>query len=246
MTARMSAAATLTWLLLALGGAVHANEVVSVGRIDMQLPGEGWQSFAVPDQGNAMSGAGETYRQQTETRVVWRRDANQTIDAVFVVRANLSGKGRFSGIAYSDARCEGPAGTFTEGDAPGVAAKSFRCLFVSQPGAVRLPDGLLQQLQGALGQQGWKQAPSMHLIVAKQYANTGAFADVTALLVPDVLPEFAEASAQTADPLPAGVSMASVHWGRMLQKAVTDSVYSVWGKLPVPDFLPSGAPSRSN
>lgn len=246
MTTKLSAAATLTWLLLALGGTVQATEVVSVGRVDIQLPGEGWQSHAVPDQGNAISGIGLTHRQQTETRVLLRRAPDQTIDAVFIVRANVTGKGRFSGVRFPDARCEGPAGTFAEGDPPSPAARSFRCLYVSAPGAVGDPVTYFRQMQSALDVTSWKLAPSMHLMAAKQYANTGAFLDVTALVAPEALPTLTDATGQAAEPLPAGVTPASVQWGRLLQKAVTDSVYSIRGKLPVPELLPSGAPSRSH
>ena len=136
MNRKSNAVAALTSLLLAWGGAVQATEVVSVGRVDLQLPGEGWQSLAVPDQGNEFSGSGVTQRQQTETRLLWRRAPDQTIDALFIVRANVSGKGRFSGVSYADARCEGPPETFAEGDPPGPAARSFRCLIVTPPGTV--------------------------------------------------------------------------------------------------------------
>ncbi|MBA4265791.1 MAG: hypothetical protein C0453_11960 [Comamonadaceae bacterium] len=246
VTKKSIAAATLTWSLLAFGVTVQATEVASVGRVEMRLPGEGWQTYGVTDHGIAMSGGSVTRQQQTDTTVLVRRAPDETIDAVFIVRANATGKGRFSGVVFPDARCEGPAGTFVEGDPPSPAARSFRCLFVSQPGAVSLPDDFLQQLPGALGDQGWKLAPIMHLMAAKQYANTGAFLDVTVLMAPEVLPALTDATGQAAEPLPAGVTPASVHWGRLLQKAVTDSVYSIRGKFPVPDFLPSGAPSRSN
>jgi hypothetical protein len=86
---RKSSAAALTWLVLAWSAAVHATEVVSVGRVDMQLPGEGWQSLAVPDQGNEFSGSGVTQRQQTETRLLWRRAPDQTIDPFDSVWAKL-------------------------------------------------------------------------------------------------------------------------------------------------------------
>lgn len=246
MTRKSNAVAALTWLLLAWGGTVQATEVVSVGRVDVQLPGEGWQSHAVPDQGNAMSGQSVSHKQQAETRILLRLRPDQTIDAVFTVRANVSGIGRFSGIAYSNARCEGPAGVFAEGDAPSPAARSYRCLFVTQAGTVRSEDPFFKQLLGLLDEKGWKLAPSMHLILAKQYAYTGAFADVTALVAPEVLPVFSAKSGPSAEPLPAGVSAASVQWGRLLQTAVTDSVYSIRGKLPVPDLSFAGAPAPSN
>ncbi len=246
MTYRSRTAATLTWLLFAMGGVVHATEVVSVGRVDMQLPGEGWHSQSLPDQGTAMSGGSVTRQQQAETKVLVRRAPDQTIDAVFIVRANATGKGRFSGVRFHDVRCEGPAGAFVEGDPPSSAASSYRCLYVSQPGTLGDPATFFQQMQRELDVTSWKLAPTMHLMVARQYANSGSFVDFTVLVAPHALPAPAEAPAQTAEPLPAGVSMASVQWGRLLQKAVTDSVYSIRGKLPVPDLLPSGDPSSSN
>jgi hypothetical protein len=246
MTKKSSAAATLALLLLVLGGTAHATEVVSVGRVDIQLPGEGWQSYAVPDQGNAMSGTGETYQQQTETRVMLRRSSDQIIDAVFIVRANASAKGPFSDIMYPDARCKGPAGTFAEGDPPGPAATSFRCLVITPAGSWADPDLFFQKILGPLAEKGWKVAPSMRMMRATQHASTGAFADVTALIASKALPALSAASEPSEEPLPAGVTATSVQWGRLLQKAVTDSVYSIRGKLPVPELLPSGAPARSN
>jgi hypothetical protein len=242
MTRKTNAVAALTSLLLAWGGAVQATEVVSVGRVDLQLPGEGWQSFAVPDQGNDISGTGVTHRQQTETRILLRHAPDQTIDAIFIVRANVSGKGRFSGVAYSDVRCEGPSGALAEGDPPGPAAKSFRCLVVTPPGAVGAQNPFFKQMLDLLKEKEWKVAPRMHLILAKQYANTGAFADITALVAPEALPTLSD----NTELLPAGVSAASVQWGRLLQTAVTDSVYSIRGKLPVPKLSLAGAPAPSN
>jgi hypothetical protein len=246
MTRKSSAAATLALLLLVWGGTAHATEVVSVGRVDIQLPGEGWQSYAVPDKGNAMSGMGESHRQQAETRVLLRRAPDQTIDAVFIVRANASGKGPFSDIMYPDARCEGPAGVFAEGDPPGPTALSFRCLFVTPAGSWGDPDLFFQKILGPLAEKGWKVAPSMHMMRARQNASTGAFADVTVMIASKEIPALSAASGPSAEALPAGVTAASVQWGRLLQKAVTDSVYSIRGKLPVPDLSPSGAPARSN
>lgn len=246
MTRKLSATATLTWLLLALGGTAHASEEVSVGRIDMQLPGEGWQSQSLPDRGTTLSGGGLTRQQQAETKVLVRRAPDQTIDVVFIVRANATGKGRFSGVRFHDLRCEGPAGAFVEGDPPSSAASSYRCLYVTHAGTVGDPATFFQQMQHELDAASWKLAPTMHLMVARQYANSGAYVDFTVLVAPHALPAQSRASAQTADPLPAGVSMASVQWGRLLQKAVTDSVYSIRGKLPVPELLPAGAPSPSN
>ncbi len=247
MTLRSSLAATLAGLLLVVCGPGLASEVVAVGRVSIALPGQGWQVYSASDSGNVLSGGNLTRQQQTESKILLRRAADQTIDAVLMVRANVTGKGRFSRIVYPDARCEGGAGAFSEGDAPGATVRSFRCLMVLPTGAVGVPDAFFQNIQGELHRDGWRLAPAMHVVVAKQYAQTGAFVDLMALVVPEALPALPGASDPAIDVLPTGVSAASVHWGRQLQQAVTDSVYSVRGLLPVPELLlPSDAPSRSH
>ena len=248
MTLRSSLAATLAGLLLVVCGPGLASEVVAVGRVSIALPGQGWQVYSASDSGNVMSGGNLTRQQQTESKILLRRAADQSIDAVFMVRANVTGKGRFSGVVYPNAKCEGASGFFTEGDSKGgAAARSFKCLIVSPPGKLNAPDSFFQIFQGELSLEGWKLAPAMHIVIAKQYAHTGAFVDMMALVVPEALPAIPDTSEPPAEPLPTGVSAASVHWGRQLQQAVTDSVYSIRGRLPVPDLLPpSDAPSRSN
>lgn len=76
---------------------------------------------------------------------------------------------------------------------------------------------------------------------------SGAFVDLMALVVPEALPVIPGTSGPSTEPLPKGVSAASVRWWRQLHKAATDSVYSVRGRLTVPPLLsPPDAPSRSN
>ena len=75
----------------------------------------------------------------------------------------------------------------------------------------------------------------------------GAFVDLMALMVPEALPEIPDTSGPSTEPLPKGVSAASVHWGRPLHKAATDCVFSVRCRLTVPPLLPlPDAPLRSN
>jgi hypothetical protein len=42
--------------------------------------------------------------------------------ALFVVRANATGKGQFSGVVYPNNECKGSSTVFAEGDEPGPAA----------------------------------------------------------------------------------------------------------------------------
>lgn len=248
MTLRSNLAAALGGLLLVVCGPGSASEVVSVGRISIELPGQGWQVHAASDPGIVLSGVSLTRRQQTDSKILLRRAADQTIAAAVMMRANITGKGRFSGVIYPNAKCVGATGFFAEGDSQGgAAARSFQCLIVSPPGKLNVSDAFFQNFQGALSREDWELAPTMHIVIAKQYAHTGAFVDMMVLVAPDALPAITDTSEPSAEPLPKGVSAASVHWGRQLQQAVTDSVYSVRGRLTVPPLLPPpDAPSRSN
>lgn len=217
----------------------YAGQNVAVGRVELQLPGgdETWQVYALSDAGVDISGSGVTFNQKAETKVLVRRTADRVIDAALIVRANVSGKGRFSGINFPNASCTGGPGVFAEGDQPGPGARSFQCMAVVMPGEVTGLKGVHQPIQAMLAKDGWTWPPTMQIILAQQYAHTGAYVHVTALLLPERLPALAEPQPKEgADAQPAFVTAASLKWGRLLQEAATSSVYSIRGKLAVPEL----------
>lgn len=234
---RLSAAAC--WLAVCATTA-HAGQEVSVGRVDLQLPGgeEAWRVYQLSDTGNALSGQGVSFQQKAETKVLVRATPDRVIDAAFIVRANDSGKGRFSGIIYSDARCTGGEGVFAEAGESGPAAHSFRCLMVTVPHDVTGQPWFPQLVKDTLAKDGWTWHRNMQLVIAKQYANTGAFVDITAFVRPELLPALADQDAiDRALVQPGIVTATSLKWGRLLQEAATNSVYSIRGKLPVPELV---------
>jgi hypothetical protein len=88
---------------------------------------------------------------------------------------------------------------------------------------------------------GWTWPRTMQLVIAKQYVNTGACIDITAFLRPELLPAVADQDAMDgAVAQPEIVTAASLKRVRLLQEAASDSVYSIRGKLPVPELaMPS-------
>lgn len=226
-------AAMSACLVAACGAVAHAAQEVPVGRITLQLPGDAWRVYAMNDADNVLEGSGVTYKQRTESKI-FVRGAGRTIEAVLIVQANETGKGRFSGVSFPDARCDGGSGIFAEGDQPGPAARSFRCLRVLPPHDVT--GAVDENIKALLVKDGWTWPPAMHVMLAAQYANTGAFVNMTTLVSPVLLKAFPEKATEVKEALPQGVSAASVQWGRLLQDAVTDSVYSIRGKLPLPEL----------
>lgn len=237
---RLSAAAC--WLAVCATTA-HAGQEVSVGRVDLQLPGgeEAWRVYGLSDTGNEFSGQGVSFQQKAETKVLVRVTPDRVIDAAFIVRANASGKGRFSGIIYPDARCVAGEGVFAEGGESGPAAYSFRCLMVTVPHDVTRQTWFPTAVKDTLAKDGWTWPRTMQLVIAKQYANTGAYVDVTAFVRPELLPALAVPDAKGPSAgQPEIVSAASLKWARLLQQAATGSVYSIRGKLPVPELVMPG------
>lgn len=221
-------------LLLGNAAMALAGQEVSVGRVDLLLPGEGWQVQSLPDQGNAFSGAGHTHQQEAELKLIARPGAEGVLDALFVVRANASGKGRFSGVLYPGHGCTAGPAVLAEGDEPGEARRSFRCLQVGSMPADQVPQVFPAPVLEWVAQKGWRLPPSATVVSAQQHAHTGAFAVALILLRPLAPVEAGAPSAPEA--LPIGVTASDVRWARQMQEAVSDSVYSLRGKLPVPEL----------
>ena len=215
---------------------VHAGQEVSVGRVDVRLPGEddAWQVYDLKGDGLRFAGSGVDFQQSGEWKVVVHRSASRVIDALLWFRANSSGKGRFSGVQYSGAKCGGARGVFAEGSEPGAGARSFKCLQVTVPHDVVAANSVTPMVKDLMAKEGWTWSPSMHVIAASQFSNSGAFVAVVALVAPEFLPAADPAAEDEAGK--DGVSAKSIRWGRLLQEAATDSVYSIRGNLPVPDL----------
>lgn len=223
------------WLALGLCAPALAGQEVSVGRVDVQLPGEGWQVFKVEDGGNTLTGGAVTYQQTAETKVMAHYGTDKVLDAVVLVRANESGKGRFSGVSYTDAKCTGPKWMFVEGDQGGPAARSFRCMQLWRQSIPNVSSGVPKPALEWMTKNGWEFPPTMDMVSATQYANTGAFASMLVYLRPIATnPVPTKTHEVSSSALPGGLVESIAHWGRELQEAVSDSVYSIRGKLPMP------------
>jgi hypothetical protein len=232
----MSKIALAGCVLAVCGAQALAGQEVPVGRVDVRLPGDGWEVHLVDAQKNTLSGYGHTHQQAIEYKVLVRRGPGQLLDAILLVRANASGIGRFNGVSYSGAGCEGPAGAYAEGDKAGPAARSYRCLQVLAPGRSSALTDFPEDIAAVLSKLGVRLPPSMFVVSAEQYATTGAFGVVVAYLRPLASATVTDKDQGIPDNLPPGVTATSVQWGRQLQEAVKDSVYSIRGKLPVPEM----------
>lgn len=236
MAARRTIAVAVVSLACAEALATN-GQVVPVGRVDVQLPGDGWQVYELDDAGNVIRGSGPSHKQQVETKVLVQPSAGKAGAVVLIVRANASGKGRTSGVGYPGAVCQGGDHVFAEGSSPSPLPRSFHCLHVAAAHDVTASGWAPAKVTALLQQQGWTLPTSMLGVSARQMSNSGAHASVIALLQPSVLMGMvAPAQADLLPPLPPSVSPHWLQWGRQLQEAVRRSVYSVGGDLVVPAF----------
>lgn len=222
------------WMLLGCCASALAEQEVPVGRVDVKLPGEGWQVLKVEDSGRTIAGGAVTYQQTTDFKVIVHHGTDKVLDAVILVRANESGKGRFSGVAYPDAKCTGSPRVFAEGDQGGPAARSFRCLQIWRQSIPNVSSGIPRPALEWLAKNGWDFPPTMDMVSATQYAHTGAFASMLVYLRPIATNPVVTKTRELPNGLPNWLLEAHAHWGRELQEAVSDSVYSIRGKLPMP------------
>lgn len=222
------------WMLLGCCAQAFAGQEVSVGRVDVELPGEGWQVLKLEDSGTTLSGGAVTYQQTAETKVMAHFGTDKMLDAVILVRANESGKGRFSGVFYSDSKCTGKNGLFAEGDQGGPAARSFQCLQIWRQFKSKVLSGIPQAAAEWLAKNGWDAPPTMDVVFASQYSNTGAYAWIAAYLRPIATNPVVTKTRELPSEVPSWLLKEHLHWGRELQEATTDSVYSIRGKLKMP------------
>lgn len=241
------------WVLAGCSAHALAAQEVPVGRMDVRLPGDGWQGHSMEDQKNTISGDGHTHQQATDYKVIVHRGPDQLLDAVLMVRANASGIGRFSGLMFSDAQCGGPTGVYAEGDKPRPAARSFRCLQVLAPKTSIALSDFPDDVRGVLSKLGWRLPPTMFVVSAVQYATTGSFAVVVAYLRPLARTPATDNAQDIPEALPYGVTATNVQWARQLQEAVSDGVYSIRGTLAVPELNfadeakePTSLPAKPN
>ncbi|MGV3726132.1 MAG: hypothetical protein ACO1OI_05430 [Hydrogenophaga sp.] len=225
----------LAWLAMAACGAqALAAQEVPVGRVDVRLPGEGWEVHSVENKKIAISGRGYTHDQSYEYKVIVRRGPDRLLDAVLLVRANASGLVGFSGVEFSGAGCTAPARAYAEGDKAGAAARSFRCLRVTPLQRSTALSVFPEDIRSVLSKLDLRLPRTMFGVAAAQYATTGSFATVEAYVRSLAKAPEVENTPANAEASRLGIEATSFQWARQLQEAVSDSVYSIRGKLIVP------------
>lgn len=212
----------------------------SVGRVDVELAGEGWKEISLPDRSQAYGGEKEGAL-SIQGKLYLRESAGREGQTLVLVSANSGGMGGGSAgyMTYSPV-CHSDEQTYREGN-EGFGQRFAQCLMVlprySSESVFKAlaPELLLLRASGELSYQ-----PGVYTVWSRHAISTGSFVDVMVFVSAPI-----NADSAVTDTLPKGVPPAHVVWGRQLRDAVKSSVYSLSGRLVVPPIRfeppPSGA-----
>lgn len=222
--------------------AVHAADF-SVGRVDITFAESSWKEVPLPDQSHTYGGEKEGALSVQAKLFVLEPTAHEG-QMLVLVSANSQGLGGGRGgyMTYNP-DCKSDGRIFREGN-EGFGASFMHCLtvtplYTSESVFKALAPQIMDlQKTGMVSVQHpvftvW----SLHAI------STGSFVDVRVFVVSPLGEEEAAAVSET---LPNGVPPKHVAWGRRLQSAVKDSVYSLTGRLTMPAVKPASTPAGSS
>lgn len=224
-----------------LGAMAAQAAEFSVGRVDVELAGEGWKEISLPDRSQAYGGEKEGAL-SIQGKLYLRESTGREGQTLVLVSANSGGMGGGSAgyMTYSPV-CHSDEQTYREGN-EGFGQRFAQCLMVlprySSESVFKAlaPELLLLRASGDLSHQ-----PGVYTVWSRHAISTGSFVDVMVFVSAPINAD----SAAVTDTLPKGVPPAHVVWGRQLKDAVKSSVYSLSGRLVVPPIRfeppPSGA-----
>jgi hypothetical protein len=199
----------------------------SVGRVPLQMPGEGWRVIEVPDQGIDFSG-GVTGTIRSETKAFIKQPAGKPFEAIVIVRASSAGMN--NGYMSYTTDCTDLRGGYAQGNS-GTRLSFSDCMRVHHQAPTQAV--LKRFAPTVLDVLTTENVPSPKglLAVMSRYASSnGTFVDVRVFFAPN----FVGREGTAASAVPSGIVPQFVVWGQELAVAVKGSVTSMSGTLPFP------------
>lgn len=221
--------------------AAHAADF-SVGRVDITFAESGWKEVPLPDQSHAYGGEKDGALSVQAKLYVLEPSAYEG-QTLVLVSANSQGLGGGRGgyMTYNP-DCKSDRSIFREGN-EGFGSSFMHCLTVTpQYTSESVFKALAPQIV-ELQKTGMVSVQRPVFTVWSLHAiSTGSFVDVRVF----VLSPLGSEAAAVSEVLPKGVPPEHVAWGRRLQSAVKDSVYSLTGRLTMPAVKPASTPAGSS
>jgi hypothetical protein len=205
-------------------------EAVSVGRAEVKLPGDNWQSFPVAGE-VTQYGGDRSGQVNSERKLFIKKSVSNAVQAIVMVSGStrMSSPGK---LVYAP-NCPSDKYWYRKGN------EGFRQPFVEcwgvlkgEPIALENLQGLVPEIADLFSKENLQMAHGAYTMTSTYRNENGTFLTVKMFVASD----FSLPTPGTAETVPEGVEGKVMQYGTQLAGAVRASVMSWSGVLTVPNF----------
>jgi hypothetical protein len=221
------------FMALAMTSALATAADIKVGRTTVILPDEGWQSIALEDEGLKYGGDSQGTINR-ETKVFYRLDKEQKIQALLLIAGTDGGVNGSIGQMIYNPECQSNSDSYAEGNS-GFRRPYLECLRVFKRFDAENTLNSLAPLAYDNIQKQNLRLPTNFQTTISRYANSnGSSLTVFAFAAP----RFKGGTVTTDEKFPEKILASHVAWGRTLMDEVKSSLRSLSGtcKIPAMEF----------
>jgi hypothetical protein len=206
-------------------------EAVSVGRAEIKLSGDNWQSFPIAEEVSPFGGdwSGQI---KSERKVLVKKSSSNAVEAIVLVSGSYGNLGVAGKLQYSP-KCPSDKYWYRNGN-EGFNRPFAECWGVlkGQPIAQGDLGKAIPEVFPLLSQENLQMPKGAHILFSSYRNDNGTYLTVQMFIAPG----FSMPNESVVESVPEGVDAKLMQYGVQLSNAVRASVMSWSGKLVVPGF----------
>jgi hypothetical protein len=206
-------------------------EAVSVGRTEVKLQGDNWQSFPVAEEVAQIDGD-RSVQIKSERKVFVKKSLSGAVEAIVFISGSAGGVGGSTRLQYAP-KCPSDQYWYRHGN-EGFNRPFSECWGVlkGQPIAQADLGRAIPELLPLLSKENLQMPNGAHTLFSSYGNDNGTFLTVQMFIAPG----FSIPNPTVVENVPEGVDAKVMQYGVQLSGAVRASVMSWSGKLVVPGF----------
>jgi hypothetical protein len=206
-------------------------EAVSVGRTEVKLQGDNWQSFPVTEEVAQIDGD-RSVQIKSERRVFVKKSLSSAVEAIVFISGSAGGLGGSTRLQYTP-KCSSNKYWYRNGN-EGFNRPFAECWGVLKGKPITQADlgVVFPELLPLLSKENLQMPNGAHTLFSSYENTNGTFLTVKMFIAPG----FLIPNAIAVENAPEGVDAKVMQYGGQLSSAVRASVMSWSGQLAVPGF----------
>jgi hypothetical protein len=204
-------------------------EPISVGRAEIKLPGDNWQSFALVEEVSKFDGD-RSGKITSERKVFIKKSSSNAVETIVVISGSVGGLGGSGKLQYTPS-CSSDKYWYRNGN-EGFNRPFVECWGVlkGQPIAPDVLKGLVPELAPLLSKEDLRIPDETYALFSTYRNERGTFLTVKMFIASG----FSVPNATAVESMSEGVDVKIMQYGIQLSSAVRASVNSWSGQLAIP------------